>query len=73
MTDALFLKLALKHNEVRISPIELRASQQMALRRLASRAVYKEQQKVMTVPLLRGESPAIMLIGLLQELFDPAD
>ena len=60
-------------NDARISPIELRASQQMALRRLSSRAVYKEQQKVMTVPIPRGQSPATVLIDLLQELFDPAD
>ena len=60
-------------NEARLTPVELRASQQMALRRLASRAVYKEQQKVLTVPVSRGENPATALFSLLQELFDPAD
>ena len=60
-------------NDARLSPVELRASQTLTLRRLASRAVYKEQQKVITVPLTRGADPAKTLIDLLRGLFDPAD
>ena len=57
-------------NAVRISPVELRASQTMALRRLAPGSSYKEQTHVITVPLPRGEDPALHLIGLLRELFE---
>jgi transcription-repair coupling factor (superfamily II helicase) len=60
-------------NEIRISPIELRASQTMTLRRLASRAVYKEQNKVITLPVARGSNSAIAVFDLLRGLFDPED
>ena len=60
-------------NDIRISPVQLRASQTMTLRRLASRAVYKEQPGVITVPITRGANPAIVILDLLRGLFDPAD
>jgi transcription-repair coupling factor (superfamily II helicase) len=59
--------------EIRIFPVELRASQTMALRRLASRAVYKEQNKVISLPVTRGTNTAILVFELLHELFDPDD
>ena len=60
-------------NDIRISPIQLKASQTMTLRRLASRAIYKEQPGVITVPITRGANPAIQILDLLRGLFDPAD
>jgi transcription-repair coupling factor (superfamily II helicase) len=60
-------------NDIRISPVQLRASQTMTLRRLASRAVYKEQPGVITVPITRGANPAIVILDLLRGLFDPSD
>ena len=66
-------EVVMNGTEVRISPVELRASQTLTLRRVAPRAVYKESSKTMTVPIARGASPTNVLIELLQELFDPAD
>ena len=60
-------------NDIRISPIQLKASQTMTLRRLASRAVYKEQPGVIIVPITRGANPANVIIDLLRGLFDPSD
>ena len=60
-------------NEVRLSPIDLRASQTLTLRRVSPRATYKEPQRVITMPIPRGSSPTDAILELLQELFDPAD
>ena len=60
-------------NDVRISPIQLKASQTMTLRRLASRAVYKEPPGAITLPVARGANPADAVITLLHGLFDPDD
>lgn len=59
--------------ELRIFPVELRASQTLTLRRLASRAVYKEQNKVISLPVTRGANSATAVFELLRGLFDPDD
>jgi transcription-repair coupling factor (superfamily II helicase) len=59
--------------DARLSPITLRASQTRALRRLAPRAVFKETTEVLTVPISRGENPAVALTTMLCELFEPDD
>jgi transcription-repair coupling factor (superfamily II helicase) len=60
-------------NTIRISPLKLRASQTMTLRRLASLAVYKEEPGFISLPIPRGANPAVTVIALLQSLFDPSD
>jgi transcription-repair coupling factor (superfamily II helicase) len=60
-------------NEARISPVQLRASQTMALRRLAPGATFKEQSGLLTVPIKRGSQPMAIITDLLHELFEPAD
>jgi transcription-repair coupling factor (superfamily II helicase) len=60
-------------NEARISPVQLRASQTMTLRRLAPGATFKEQSGLLTVPIKRGANPTSVLTDLLRELFEPAD
>jgi transcription-repair coupling factor (superfamily II helicase) len=60
-------------NTIRISPIKLRASQTMTLRRLASVAVYKEEPGFISLPVPRGANPAVTVIALLQGLFDSSD
>jgi len=59
--------------DARLSPITLRASQTRTLRRLAPRAVFKETTEVLTVPISRGENPAVALTTMLCELFEPDD
>jgi transcription-repair coupling factor (superfamily II helicase) len=60
-------------NTIRISPLKLRASQTMTLRRLASVAVYKDEPGFVSLPVPRGANPAVTVIALLQGLFDPSD
>jgi hypothetical protein len=60
-------------NTIRISPLKLRASQTMTLRRLASVAVYKDEPGFISLPIPRGANPAVTVIALLQGLFDPSD
>ena len=59
--------------DARLSPIVLRASQTRTLRRLAPRAVFKETTGLLTVPIPRGENPAVALTTMLCELFEPDD
>ena len=61
------------NNDIRISPIELRASQTLTLRRVAPRATFKEQQKLISLPIARGSNPATAVLELLRGLFDPSD
>ena len=57
-------------NEIRISPVTLRVSQTMALRRLAPGATYRESQNVVFVPVPRGARPLEFITELLAELMD---
>ncbi len=66
-------EIVMNGNEARISPVELRASQTKALKRLSPRATIKESTGVLTVPIARGENPAVALTTLLCELFEPDD
>ncbi len=66
-------EIVMNGSDARISPVSLRASQTKTLKRLAPRAVLKESTGVLTVPLARGENPAVALAELLCGLFEPDD
>jgi len=63
-------EIATNRQEVRLSPVHLRASQTMALRRLASNSSYKEETGVITVTVGRGKNPVSTLTNLLRDLFE---
>jgi transcription-repair coupling factor (superfamily II helicase) len=52
----------------RLSPIELKASQQIRLKRLAPKAVYKPEQSQLVLPVKGGRGVAIELVDLLADL-----
>ena len=52
----------------RITPIELRTSQQIRLQRLAREAVYKPEIGQLVVPLRRGLEPVTAVVDLLRAL-----
>jgi hypothetical protein len=54
--------------QARLSPIHLRASAAVRLRRLAKDALYKEEQGQLVVPIRKGIDVAEALIVLLGEL-----
>ena len=57
--------------EIRISPVTLRASQGRTLRRLAPRAVLREQQRQLLVPVPGGTDKASELLAFVRELWEP--
>jgi len=63
-------EIATNRQEVRLSPVHLRASQTMALRRLASNSSYKEETGVITVTVGREKNPVSTLTNLLRDLFE---
>ncbi len=52
----------------RVSPLELRASQQVRLKRVARDAVYKEDIRQLIAPLARGAEPVGAVLALLRLL-----
>ncbi|MFT3853242.1 MAG: transcription-repair coupling factor [Ilumatobacteraceae bacterium] len=60
--------LQVQSHQARLSPIELKTSEEMRLRRLNREAFVKEDQKQLVVPIKRGTSPAHYLVGFLREL-----
>jgi len=54
--------------QARISPIRLRASAQVRLKRLSPSAIHKEEQRQLVVPLSKSVDPADALVTLLAEL-----
>ena len=52
----------------RLSPVQLRASQQVRLRRLAPDAVFKEDIGQLVLPMRRGADPVAPLVALLEAL-----
>ena len=65
-----FDEMVVAGKEIRISPVELRASQTRTLRRLAPRAVWREPQKQLLVPLQKGPGAADDLLAFVRELWE---
>jgi transcription-repair coupling factor (superfamily II helicase) len=57
----------------RLSPVSLKSSQQIRLKRLVPKAVWKEDVAQLVVPLPRGSDPAADLAALLAELAPPVE
>jgi transcription-repair coupling factor (superfamily II helicase) len=58
--------------QARLSPIELKLSESMRLRRLSKGAILKEDQRQLVIPIPRGQDPAGFLVNLLSELIPAA-
>jgi len=65
-----FDEMVVAGKEIRISPVDLRASQTRTLRRLAPRAVWREPQKQLLVPLQKGPGAADDLLAFVRELWE---
>ena len=57
----------------RVSPISLKASEQVRLGRVWPRAVYKEDQGQLVGPISKGADPASTLVEVLRALVPPVD
>ena len=66
-------EIVMNGRDARVSPVRLRASQTLGLRRISPRAVWKETSGVLVVPIPRGEKATRVLIDLLRGLFEPDD
>jgi transcription-repair coupling factor (superfamily II helicase) len=55
----------------RLAPLPLKVSEGMRLRRLARKAIYKDDSEQLVVPLPHGQDPALFLVGFLRELIPP--
>jgi transcription-repair coupling factor (superfamily II helicase) len=60
-------------SQARLSPIELKLSESMRLKRLARDAILKEDQRQLVIPIARGKDPATFLVGFLRELIPDTD
>ena len=70
-------------SQARLSPVELKLSESMRLKRLARDAILKEDHRQLVVPIPRtkdsgstdpgGEDPATFLVAFLRELIPPPD
>jgi transcription-repair coupling factor (superfamily II helicase) len=54
--------------QARLSPVELKLSETMRLKRLSKGAIHKEDQRQLVLPIPRGQDPATFLVGFLDEL-----
>jgi hypothetical protein len=57
----------------RLSPVGLKSSQQIRLKRMVPKAVWKEDAGQLVVPLPRGSDPAADLAALLAQLVPPVE
>ena len=57
--------------QARLSPIDLKLSESMRLKRLSKGALHKEDQRQLVVPVPRGQDPAAFLVGFLDQLIPP--
>jgi len=61
-------EVAVIRGTARLSPVALRASEEMRLRRLQPKAVYKHDAEQLIVPVPRRENPAVFVRDLLGQL-----
>jgi transcription-repair coupling factor (superfamily II helicase) len=54
--------------QARLSPLELKLSETMRLKRLSKGAIVKEDLRQLVVPIPRGQDPAMFLVAFLDEL-----
>ena len=57
--------------KARLTPVELKASQDVRLKRIAPKAVYKPEIKMLEVPMAKGSDPAVDLVSFLRHLLPP--
>lgn len=57
--------------KARLSPVGLKASQEVRLKRIAPKAVHKPQVGLLEVPLAKGADPAVDLVSFLRHLLPP--
>ncbi len=62
-----------ERSQARLSPIELKLSESMRLKRLARDAILKEDQRQIVIPIPRGKDPATFLVAFLRELIPYGD
>ncbi len=60
--------LQITSNDARLSPVELKLSHTIRLKRMSKGAIYKEDLEQLVVPLPRGRDAAAFLVGFLDEL-----
>jgi transcription-repair coupling factor (superfamily II helicase) len=61
-------ELQVQAHQARLSPIELKTSEEMRLRRLNRDAFTKDDLKQLVVPIKRGVEPAAYLVSFLRQL-----
>ena len=66
-------EIVVTSRDARLSPVELKTSESLRLKRLVRDAVYKEEAGVLVLPLKRGLHAAVGLVALLQQLMPPDD
>ena len=57
--------------KVRVSPLSLKASQQVRLKRIAPKAVYKPDSGLLEVPMAKGSDPTADVVTFLRHLVTP--
>ena len=58
--------------KVRVSPVALKASQTVRLKRISPKAVYKAEAGLLEVPMAKGADPTVDLVAFLRHLIEPA-
>ena len=64
--------LSVTSRDVRIMPLELKASEELRLHRMAKDHIFKDATQQLVLPLKRGVEPAAFLVKFLQDLIPPS-
>ena len=64
-------ELNVTSRDIRIMPLELKASEELRLRRMAKDHIFKDATQQLVLPLKRGVEPAAFLVKFLQDLIPP--